>query len=401
MTVGAPTTTEPVAVADDWARRWAGLRWRWRIVIAVLVAIVAVEVAQAVGLGTSGTPSAPGQMPSSSYTTAPDGLRAWGDLLGRYGHRVTRVDHPLAAGGVPAGATVVVADAVAWSTTETDAVRGLLRSGHRVVVAGQPPHGLLAALVPAPPRWSAVPSQAARVVRQVPETAGVARIDPGVDAAGSWRSPSPATAVAEGPGGTLVTVSGVGRGRLVLIASSAALSNARLVDADNAAFALDLAGPAGGDVAFDEYAHGFGTGGQGLGGLPGRWRWGLGIGAAALGMWLWSASKRFGPPRRLERAGRPPRVAYVDALAATVAAASPAQWPAAVAPLRGEARRRLCSLLGVTPDATDAAIVQAAAGTAVPGDVVDAVVRTPTSAQEVVETGRAWTWLQQAGGRRR
>lgn len=72
-------------------------------------------------------------------------------------------------------------------------------------------------------------------------------------------------------------------------------------------------------MKFIEYLHGFEQP-AGLAALPTRWKQALLVLALAGLVWLLSHAKRLGPPQQVERPLPPPRAAYVDAVAATLAA---------------------------------------------------------------------------------
>ena len=70
--------------------------------------------------------------------------------------------------------------------------------------------------------------------------------------------------------------------------------------------------------------HGYGVS-RGFGGLPTQVKWALlGLALTAL-IAVWAAGRRFGPPEDPEIEPPPPRVAYVDALAAALVRAKPEQ----------------------------------------------------------------------------
>ena len=126
-----------------------------------------------------------------------------------------------------------------------------------------------------------------------------------------------------GPAASPVLVSArVGAGAVELLADVSPLQNRGLPRADNAALGLDLAGGAQRPVAFLETVHGYGVS-RGFGGLPANVRWAvIGLGLTAL-VAIWSVGRRFGPAEELEIEPAPPRVAYVDALAAALVRAKP------------------------------------------------------------------------------
>jgi hypothetical protein len=181
----------------------------------------------------------------------------------------------------------------------------------------------------------------------------------------------------------------VGGGTVVLLSSPSPLQNQLLGVADNAAFAIDIAGPAGTSVVFDEYDHGYGRTGSGIGGLPGSWKAGLLIALLAVLVWMLSASRRFGPPEKSERELAPPRVAYVDAIATLLSTAHSESVPTAAEPLRARARVALCRRAGVAIDASDAEIAMAAKRAGLDAELVASVLATPHTADDLVAVGRA------------
>jgi hypothetical protein len=189
----------------------------------------------------------------------------------------------------------------------------------------------------------------------------------------------------------------------VLVASSAPLQNDLLAQADDAAFAIDLAGTAGAPVAFDEYDHGLGRTGTGLAGLPTHWKAGLLLGLLAALVWMWSAARRFGPPERAERELIPARVLHVDAMALLLSSGDAERLAAGAAPLRVQGRAALRRRLRADPLATDAELAALAASDSVPSltpELVTALLTTPESENDIVAEGRAFVALTQVAGQR-
>ena len=149
-----------------------------------------------------------------------------------------------------------------------------------------------------------------------------------------------------GDEGSLLIVRRAGSGRIALLADTSPLQNRLLDEDDNAAFALALSGR--GPLTFVESVHGYGPQ-RGLAALPARFGWALlGLLLAAL-VFMVARGRRLGPPERERRDLPPPRRAYVDALAATMARGKEREQ--AVAPVREEARRRLARRAGLREDA--------------------------------------------------
>ena len=148
-----------------------------------------------------------------------------------------------------------------------------------------------------------------------------------------------------------------GRGRIALLADSSPLQNRLLGEADNAALALALSGR--GPLTFVESVHGYGPA-RGLAALPARFGWALiGLALAAL-VFMVARGRRLGPPEPERRDLPPPRRAYVDALAATMARGK--EREEAVAPVRAEARRRLARRAGLGPQAGEDDVAGRGAG---------------------------------------
>ncbi len=300
-----------------------------------------------------------------------------------------------------------VLDPTSWSSSATAALLRSLEQGDRVVLGGRPPaKGVLRALLGdgTVPQWSSAVAGVARPVLDVPEVHGVTTTisrGRGTYAGPGAANPSipAAAALLSSRSGTLALVARRS-GSLMLLASSSPLQNGSLTRADNAAFGVDLAGPDGSTVAFDEYDHGFGRAGDGLAGLPASWRFGLGFALVAVVVWMLSASRRFGPPEEPGRIVVPARVQYVDAVATLLSARPREQLVEALDPVRAEARRRLGRRLGLGPGVTDDALVEAASHDSrrgsldLPDEVVEAVVNPGGSTDDLIALGRALAWLE-------
>ncbi len=184
----------------------------------------------------------------------------------------------------------------------------------------------------------------------------------------------------------------------MLLADPAPLENGSQARADDALLGLNLAGPAGRPVVFDEYDHGYGQSGSGIAGLPIEWKVGLALALAAVLVWIVSAFRRFGPPEADDRHLPPPRRAYVDAMGSLLVSVEPTARAEAAQPLRDEGRRRLCRRLGLDSEAPDAAILHAAHLAGVPEAVVTAVITPSGNGKELVAMGRTVASLEARGG---
>jgi hypothetical protein len=366
-------------------------RWRlippgWRSVIVVVIAIVIagvlIRLASAVTEG-----SAPQGPQSSSFSPTAEGLEAYSQLLGQSGARVEQITSPLSGQTFTAGTTLVVAAPTSWQPSSSKSLDKLLLQGGRVVLAGEPPTGLLETLLVGPmPTWSATPISMAESSGGSPLVSGIEKVVS--SGPGSWLQTGETQTLLSGGGRYLALTQRVGKGTLVLLASVAPLQNRLIGQADNAAFGLDIGLSGEKAVAFDEYDHGFGQVGGGVGGLPRYWRAGLLLALAAVVLWLLSAVRRFGPPEDPERLLPPPRVAYVDALATLLSTTPPERAASATGSLQIRAREGLCRTIGLPRDASDAEIARAAATTGISDDLVTTVLGTPRTVDELVAVGR-------------
>jgi hypothetical protein len=252
----------------------------WILVAVVLGANALLWLLDVVAPGPSGKPS-------SSLATTPGGFSGWAELAKRNGVDVLALRQSLKDARLPDGATVVALDVPRLARADALALRRFADRGGHVVAGGRRPQRLLEGL---DLTWASAGPTSATVADRRISLAG----------RGSFT-----------PGGILVR-----RGSLTLIADSSPLQNARLTKADNAAFALDLTG--GGPLIFAEAAHGYGDA-RGLAALPGNAKGALVLLLVAALVLMLARGRRFGPVEPAARELAPPRVAYVDALAATLA----------------------------------------------------------------------------------
>ena len=433
MSAAARTTPASMSASE----RWNQVSRRWRAVMVIAAGAIAVEFALSFAGAVYGTPSRAVLGPSSSLDTSSSGTAALAQLLSGRHHPVRQLEVPISSASLPVPGTLFVLDPQGELTGELATIDRYLTAGGGVVLAGRPAAATLRALLGpgALPIWQAARPGPSHPVAASPENYAARTVVS--TSAGSWRTSatSPATTspaartrpaastspaagsgagtsaeagtsseaaglrtLIAGPGGALALLADVGRGHLVLLASSSPLENGCLARADNAAFALDLAGPAGTPVTFDEYDHLNTSAGSGIAGLPGHWQVALLLALVAVVVWILSAARRFGPPVRAERDLVPPRVAHVDAVAALLASGGPpARVAAGAAPLRKAAREQLCHALRARGDATDAELATRANATALPPELVAAIVAEPRSEKDLLALGRAYATLSERG----
>ena len=374
----------------------------------MMIAAGAVVIEFALSLVSSvyGTPSRSIIGPASSLDTSSSGTSALAQLLGERQHAVRQLNVPVRSASLPVPGTLFVLDPQARLIRELPAIDRYLRAGGSVVLAGRPAVGTLEVLLGRGPMplWQAATPGASRAGAPLPQDYAARTVIS--NTGGSWRTTTTGVAgrkaghlriLVGGTRGALALIADVGRGRLVLLASSSPLENGLLARGDDAAFALDLAGPAGTPVSFDEYDHLRTSSGSGIAGLPGHWQAGLLLALVAVLVWILSAARRFGPPARANRDLIPPRIAHVDAMAALLASGSSARVVAGSAPLRKAAREQLCQMLRAPLEATDGELLTRAATTSLPSELVKSIVAEPRSEQDLLALGRAYATLTQRG----
>jgi hypothetical protein len=285
---------------------------------------------------------------SSSFATSSHGMAAWAELLERSGIEVRRLRERTSDRTLPAEGTVVMLDPESYTRGQARALRRFAERGGRVV-AGPAGNWLADLAGGEPPRWDDGGEPEARVLVPAPETGGATTVR--TAETGRWEAAGDKLPVVD----SIVLVEEVGEGRIAYVADASPLQNRLLAEADNAALALALAGE--GPVVFVESVHGYGTA-TGLAALPERFQWALvllGLSGLVLIAARWP---RMGPPEPPEEPLFPPRRAYVDALAATLAKTR--DRSAAVESVRSAARERLARRAALARDAEDEAWFDAA-----------------------------------------
>lgn len=326
---------------------------RGRIVVAVVLGVVvAVNLALAAVDRLTRGPEGPA---SSSYATAPEGVAAYADLLARNGHPVVRLRDPLGEAQLDPGSTIVLLDPGPLGAEERAALARFVEGGGLLVAGGYAPGRWVADLLAEPPAWAPGGPQLARPLVPVLAVRGVEEVE--TAGLGVWEDAGEALPVLAGDQDAVAVVATRGRGRMTLIADTSILHNRLLGRRDNAAFGLAVAGEPRRPVTFVESVHGYGRA-SGLTAVPGPWAWALaGLGLAAL-LLMWARGRRLGPPEDEERDLPPPRLEYVESLAAVLARTKrPGE---AAHPLQTAARRRLVRRAGLPADASDEALRDAA-----------------------------------------
>jgi hypothetical protein len=361
--------------------RFAGTPIALRVVVGLIVVLVLFNLAARArdAWGGGGSPSG---APSSSYATAPAGLAAYSDLLGRWGHRVTRQRGDLTDGAVDARETLMVLDPTFLSENEAGVALTFVVNGGRLVIGGTNPERYLRFLRDRPPSWA--PSDTDTFESTRPPFTDVSTVETAGD--GMWDALGSSRALVGDDGAALVTVEQVGRGEIYFVADVSPLSNDLLGRADNAALGLLLAGDEGRPVVFAEGVHGYGAT-RGIAAIPSHWKVTLvGLALAAIVL-MWARGRRLGPPEDRARDLPPARREYVDALAITLERTrDPAGATAAV---RVALRSRIAARAGLGPDAGDADYERVARQLGLTDVAVNALVHGAANDTEVMELGRA------------
>ena len=398
MTALSSATSAPPSAVERWRR----LPRRWRLLLIAMAAIVTLYFASSLVAGIYQSPSSTPTGYSSSEDASPVGTEAMAKLLAARHHPVQSLTVPLANAHLPTNGTLFVLDPAASLTPSAAALEDFVGNGGRLVLGGHIATAVLHDLLSATPVpvWQPVAAGDAHPVEHTAADVDVTTVLG--TGGGSWQLPSGArpSVLLQGPAGALALDATVGRGTLVLLASSAPLQNRQLAQVDDAAFALDLSGPAGAPVLFDEYDHGLGRAGTGLAGLPSHWKAALLLGLLAALVWLWSAARRFGPPQRAERELIPARVLHVDAMASLLASGKTERAAAAAAPLREQGRAALQRRLRAGPEATDQQLAELAASSSFPSltpQLVADLLDAPRSESDLVAEGRAFVALGSEG----
>jgi hypothetical protein len=387
------------------AERWRQVPRRWRGVMILAAAVVLAYFASSLLGGLYNPPSGSAVGPSSSTETSASGTAAMAQLLSDRHHSVQELTLPISAGTIPTNGTLFVLNPASSIITDVPALRRYLNNGGRLVLGGKTGTKVLQAILGTGPFpvWQSLPSGNAHPIEYAPEDAGVDTVIGGPS--GSWQlgDENRFGLLLQGSGGALAIKASVGNGTLVLLASTSSLQNRFLAQADDAAFALDLAGPVSASVIFDEYDHGLGRSGTGLAGLPSHWKAGLLLAVLAALVWMWSAARRFGPPQSKVRELIPSRVAHVDAMAGLLASGGPDRLAIGASSLQDEGRERLRRILRADSDASDEQLIELAAIAGVPSltpELAADLLRTPRSEHEVIAEGRAFAALARQGSQR-
>jgi hypothetical protein len=363
-----------------------------------LVAVVVVVVCfNLVVFGLDRLAGGPEGPRSSSFATAPDGVAAYAELLGRAGHDVERNRAAPAEAGLEPGSTAIVLDPGPGSLAPADigALREFVAGGGRLLAGGRDAGRWLQGVSPGAPEWAGGGVHEAHLLAPTSDVGSARIVRAGGE--GYWAAPNDSLPLLGRGFKTVVSVLEMGRGRAVLLADATVVHNRFLGSADNAALALAAAGPPTRPVVFFESVHGYSR--TGLAALPADWKAALvGLLLAALVL-LWAHGRRLGPPQESSRPLAPARARYVAALGSLLRrSAAPA---AATAPLREAALRLLERRTGLPANPSEQQLRAAASSLGMPAHLARALLEDAATPPEVMALARAHAWLQPpAAGRR-
>jgi hypothetical protein len=332
---------------------------------------------------------------SSSFATAPDGVAAYAELLGRAGHRVERRRAAPADAPLDPRATAILLDAGPLSGADAGALRGFVAAGGRLVAGGRIDGRWLHQVLDGAPSWAGGGVNEAHLLVPTVDVGAAEVLRAGGE--GYWAEPNASLPVMGRGFKTVVSVLQSREGSAVLLADAAVLHNRHLALADNATFGLAAAGPRARPVVFLESVHGFER--SGLAALPTNWKAALiGLSGAALVL-LWACGRRLGPPQDSERPLAPARVGYVLALGSLLRRSSNPQE--ATAPLQDAGRARLGRRAGLPAEPSEAQLEGAARSLGMPEALTKALLKRTSTPADVVVLARAHAWLQSPsnGGR--
>ncbi len=250
--------------------------------------------------------------PSSTYDPSPEGLSVYAEYLDELGYGAEtweRFDE------LPEDATLIAVAPFYREPTrgESGRVAEWVREGGRLVIAGAGAEALVEGL-----------DLGAGTVRAIRED--VRPLFPSVYGRGIERVlPGEGRLLVSDPGwvahykdlsGQVLVSRAEGEGEVVWLAGEYALTNEGIGEADNARLAVALAAAAPGrDIYFDEYHHGYVSGGGLWDRLEGDGRTALALAVLAAAVWIVAAARRTAPPVRPLARPAARSGAYVGALA--------------------------------------------------------------------------------------
>ena len=346
---------------------------------AAMIFIALVVLLNVVALALGGNQPGP---PSSSYSTDPEGVAAFAELLDRSGYRLERLRAPLGEAPLDPASTLVLLDAAPPSIEAEEDLERFVEDGGRLILGGAGSRWVRRMLDP-PPQSVDLGLPSSRPIFPVAETSGVAEVTAG--GTRSFSDTGTGVAILGDDKLASVVVATLGEGRVILLADASIVHNERLDRADNARFAVNLVGDPDRAVVFIDSVHGYTS--TGLGAVPISWRWTLGGLVAAALVFMWARGRRLGPPEEPDRELAPARLLYVQAVAGTLRRTrNPA---GAMQPLQARLRSRLGAQLGLNESPSEEDLRAAASKRGLAADETSALFDAASTEREVLALGRA------------
>jgi hypothetical protein len=327
--------------------------------VAVAASGLALVVALSIGVAILAPPASETLPSGSSFSHQPSGSAAAYLTLERLGYTIRRSFDPLAAiAGDPASTVVILADPAEMpSNADRRALQSMVAAGATVLLTGCGARAFVADVGddPGEPEAAEATPHAARLPS--PLSAHAPRIS--MPAACASRRGAGFTALYGDEDAPVVRFRRSGRGLLVLWAGSTPISNAAIEDAGHLELLLNLAGPPGRAILWDEFYHGQRRSLYSYAKhTPLPWA------AAQVLLVLCVAAAMYARRRApiLERTveSRASPLEFVDTMAGLYARADTAADAVTLA--RTRLRRLLAGVTGLAPDAHDDRLVAAAAG---------------------------------------
>ena len=351
----------------------------WLVAVVVLAAAIAFGSLQGGGEGR--------EPARGSFDEGVNGFAAWAELLRDAGVEVAELSRPPSSGGLDPDTTVVALDIGKPADEDVAAFEEFVDGGGYLIAGGRTNDDAIERMTGLRPVSGGADLLPQRPLLPVAQTAGVAEVDPGggevySDPAGGL------PALGSAAGELLLLAAPSANGQVALLASSDALTNSRIVEADNAQFAIDLGRANDRPVVFLRSLAISGAGEEGVAALPSAWTAGfVGLLLAAL-LLIASRVRRLGPPDGERTSSAEPRSGYVDAMARNLArrgSLSAAAEPVRRAALEGIARRA-----GAPRDESDADMLAAHAEQAgVPPDEAEVLAGPLERPEAAIKATRA------------
>ena len=307
----------------------------------------------------------------SSYRFTPYGTRALFTLLEESRYPVTRLERPFTdlpnQGGV---GTVVLIDAdqnFSPTPAELESLTKWIESGKLLIVIDRDIQITLDQQTKASTHYAEFETEAGPLQPTI-LTRGVHKIALSDFAKAINVDSTSATLHAGGHPGAVLAETKLGKGRVIFLADPYVVANNGISKADNLTLSMNLfeERPPG-EIAFDEYHHGYGVlsrvGGASGGvlayfsGTPIPWM--LRQLVLILVLLVFSKGRRFGRPLPLRRERRTTNLEFVSSMATITRLARATDL--AMQNIYSEFRRRLCHYAGVPPKTASASLAEAAA----------------------------------------